>query len=498
MSKEKEVNQKPKKSDVFVKGLNWGNLKTTENELIFSHKSKSWFNMPMSSISNIQHISNKNEIALEINQEDANDDTALCEIRLFVPEQEVKNKKNNKNSEENESAIEENKSEDNKSEENIEINEEENESNENNKRKRNLKSRAEMIKDDIIKKAKIGSVSNSIAHIQDIQMITPRGKFDLYFTKNYLKIHGLSFNYQIFNKNILKVFLLPKNDNHNHFFVLKLKTPLTQGNTQYPLIIFQILSDEEVNINLNITEKDEELKKNFPNIEDNSVEGKLMDIIAKLFNSLTNVGVIIPSKNFTFNTGPYIKCSYRVNDGILYPLEKCLLFVHKPVLYIVHKDIKNINFERLHESSGQQRTFDMIVKTNKDSFKFVGVDKNEMELLKKYFDGKKIKLNVVDENYNNIDINNYTANTRRRAQVDEEVPELPSDEDLISGDDYSDDSSSEEFENDDDEEEVSKKEKSKTKGKGKEKESGNTKGKKNSKKKGNNNKNNNNKKPKLK
>ena len=223
-----------------------------------------------------------------------------------------------------------------------------------------------------------------------------------------------------------------------------------------------------------------------------------MDIIAKLFNSLTNVGVIIPSKNFTFNTGPYIKCSYRVNDGILYPLEKCLLFVHKPVLYIVHKDIKNINFERLHESSGQQRTFDMIVKTNKDSFKFVGVDKNEMELLKKYFDGKKIKLNVVDENYNNIDINNYTANTRRRAQVDEEVPELPSDEDLISGDDYSDDSSSEEFENDDDEEEASKKEKSKTKGKGKEKESGNTKGKKNSKKKGNNNKNNNNKKPKLK
>ena len=492
MSKEKEMNNiKPKKSDIFVKGLNWGNLKTTENELIFSHKSKPWFNMPMNSISNIQHISNKNEIALETNQEDANDDTALCEISLFVPEQEIKNKKNNKNSDENESAVEENKSE-----ENIEINEEENE---NNKRTKNIKSRAETIKDDIIKKAKIGSVSNSIAHIQDIQMITPRGKFDLYFTRNYLKIHGLSFNYQIFNKNILKVFLLPKNDNHNHFFVLKLKSPLTQGNTQYPLIIFQIPSDEEVNINLNISEKDEELKKNFSNMEDNSVEGKLMDIIAKLFNSLTNVGVIIPSKNFTFNTGPYIKCSYRVNDGILYPLEKCLLFVHKPVLYIIHKDISNINFERLHESSGQQRTFDMIVKTNKESFKFVGVDKNEMELLKKYFEGKKIKLNVVDENFNNIDINNYTANTRRRTHVDdEEVPELPSDEDLISGGDYSDDSSSEEFENDDDEEEVSKKgkNKGKIKGKGKEKEAGSGKGKKNSKKKGN--KNNNNKKAKLK
>ena len=95
--------------------------------------------------------------------------------------------------------------------------------NENMKKKKN-KTRAEMIKNDIINKAKIGTISNSIAHLQDIQMITPRGKFDLYFTKNYLKIHGLSFNYQIINKNLLKIFLLPKNDNHNHFFVQKLRT----------------------------------------------------------------------------------------------------------------------------------------------------------------------------------------------------------------------------------------------------------------------------------
>lgn len=454
MSNEKDTNSKSKKNEIFVKGLNWGNLKTTENELIFSHKSKLWFEMPMNTITNIQHITNKSEIALEINQDDLNEDSALCEIRLFVPEQEPKNKKN-KNPDENESIPEEKKSI-----ENIEDNEDNEENDDNPKRKKNNKSRAENIKDDIIKKAKIGSVSNSIAHIQDIQMITPRGKFDLYFTKNYLKIHGQSFNYQILNKNILKVFLLPKIDNHNHFFVLQLKSPLTQGNTQYPFLIFQILSDEEASINLNISDKDEELKKNF---ENDSIEGKLMDIIAQLFNGLINIGVIIPNKNFSFNSGPYIKCSYKVNDGVLYPLEKCLLFVHKPVLYILHKDINQINFARLQESGGQQRTFDIIVKTIKDNFKFVGLDKNEMELLKKYFEGKKIKLNMVDENYNNIDMNNYKTSTRRRTHVDEEVPELPSDEELISNGDYSDDSSSEEYENDDDED--SKKEKSKAKGK---------------------------------
>ena len=78
MSNEKENNSKSKKNDIFVKGLNWGNLKTTENELIFSHKSKLWFEMPLNTITNIQHITNKNEIALEINQDDVDEDLALC------------------------------------------------------------------------------------------------------------------------------------------------------------------------------------------------------------------------------------------------------------------------------------------------------------------------------------------------------------------------------------------------------------------------------------
>ena len=36
MSNEKDTNSKSKKNEIFVKGLNWGNLKTTENELILT------------------------------------------------------------------------------------------------------------------------------------------------------------------------------------------------------------------------------------------------------------------------------------------------------------------------------------------------------------------------------------------------------------------------------------------------------------------------------
>jgi len=452
LNNEESQSQSKSKKDLFIQGLNWGDLKTTEEDIIFSHKSKHWFAMPINTISNIQHISNKNEVALEITQDDQNSESNLCELRLFVPDKDFKNNKKNKNPDENSQKPEENKESDN---------DEENKDDDENSNTNNIidigeKSRAEIIKDEIVKKAKIGSVSNSIAHIQDIQMITPRGKFDLYFTKNYLKIHGPSFNYQILNKNITKIFLLPKIDKHNHIFVLQLKAYVTQGNTQYPYIIFQIPSDEESSINLNFGE-DSSLREKFEILEDNNnaIEGKSLDIIAQLFNALIGVGVIIPSQNFTFNTGPYIKCSYKVNEGVLYPLEKSLLFVHKPVLYILHKDIAKINFARLQESAGQQRTFDIIVKTYKDSYKFSGVDKNEMMSLKKYFEGKKLKITIVDENYNSVDLNTYTG--RRRARVDDgDVPELPSEEESIN-EDYSDDDSYEENENDnnndDDEEE---------------------------------------------
>ena len=442
-----EESQSKPKNDLFVKGLNWGELKTSEDEIIFSHKSKHWFDMPLNKISNIQYISNKNEVAIEINQEDQNSEFTMSELRLFIPDKESKNKKN-KNSDETSS-----KAEENKENEANEENDDENSEN-NNVIDIKEKTRAELIKDEIVKKAKIGSVSNSIAHIQDIQMITPRGKFDLYFTKNYLKIHGPSFNYQILNKNITKIFLLPKIDKHNHIFVLQLKAYVTQGNTQYPYLIFQIPSEEETSVTLNFGE-DAEIKNKFENLEKNNIlEGKFLDVIAQLFNGLIGVGVIIPSQNFTFNTGPYIKCSYKVNEGVMYPLEKSILFVHKPVLYILHKDIVKINFARLQESAGQQRTFDIIVKTQKNSYKFSGVDKNEMMSLKSYFEAKKIRINIVDENYNSVDLNTYTS--RRRTRVDdEELPELPSEEESISNEDYSEDDSYEENEDnkDDDEEE---------------------------------------------
>ena len=453
-------NEDKNKKDLFVKGLNWGSYSLSENKISFQSDSKDWFQIPFNSLSNVQQGTNKNEITLEFNKDDDNNDSAICELRLFVPELDEKQKEKKKQKEDNEKneKIEGEGDQNDKEEEENEEEEEE--------KNKVAKTRGEILKGEIIKLAGIGSISGSIAHIPEIQTVIPRGKFDLFFLKNSLKIHGVSHNYKTDIKNIVKVFLVPKIDGHFSFLILKLRSPLTQGNTSYPFVIFQIKPENEIKIDLQIPENDEEIQKKLENLK-NPLEGKTVDVIAELFNNIVNKNLIIPSQNFIFSSkGPYIKCSYKANDGVLYFLEKTILFVHKPVLDIEHESIKEIDFTRVHESGMLQRTFDMTIKLKKESYQFSGLDREEMDSLQEYIKAKKIKLNNVDENNNNVDMPNYT--TRRRAPVNEEVPDLPSEEDL-GDDDYS-DSGEGSDEDEDEEEEVEDKKKKKKKEKKEKKE----------------------------
>lgn len=418
MREEKE--KQPSSKNLFVKGLNWGNIEITQKRLLFNSESKDWFQIPIKSLSNVQQGSNKNEITLEFNNiEEDIEESAICELRLFVPDIQDKEEEN-QNSEENEQKKENNEKNDNNEEEEVEED-------------IPVKTKGEQMKEKIIKIANIGTVSGSIAHLPGIQMATPRGKFDLYFMKDSLKIHGQSHNYQIQIKNITKVFLVPKIDGHFYFLIVKLRSPLTQGNTSYPFLIFQLKSEAKIEVDLQIPENEPKLKENLEKLE-NPLTGLVYDVLAKLFNNIVNIGIVIPSKNYKFNKVPYIKCTHKTTaEGVLYPLEQSLLFVHKPVLHIEHKDIKEVKWERLNETGLTQRSFDMTIIKNKknEKIQFNGLEREVMDELKSYLDEKKIKLNAFDDNNKNVEMSNYTK--RRRAAVTDEMPELPSEEEL--GDD---------------------------------------------------------------
>jgi len=254
---------------------------------------------------------------------------------------------------------------------------------------------AETIKEEITKYANIGSFGDSIAHFPEISMLTPRGKFDVYMLKNALKIHGPSHDYKISYKNIARAFLLPKTDGVHLAFVVALNNPIRQGKTVYPFLVFQFKDKAPHKpVTLNLPEDEAERKALFKSdIVDSTMTGEVYDNMAKLFKALIGISVVIPSKSFRSSRGATsIKCSIKANEGYLYFLEKCLMFIHKPVVYISLEDVKYVECSRINDSALQQRTFDVSVFTKKEELQFVGIEKNELEAITNYFNLKKIKI----------------------------------------------------------------------------------------------------------
>lgn len=68
------------------------------------------------------------------------------------------------------------------------------------------------------------------------------------------RLRGKTYDYKIQYGSIKKFFLLPKNDDTHTLIVLGLDPPLRQGQTRYPFLVMQLKLDEEISLELNMTE----------------------------------------------------------------------------------------------------------------------------------------------------------------------------------------------------------------------------------------------------
>lgn len=161
--------------------------------------------------------------------------------------------------------------------------------------KENKDHNADNIKEEIMKYVNIGALEEAIAVVQEVPMVTPRGKFDFHFLKNILKIHGNSFDYKINYRNMSRAFMLPKPDGIHIAFVIGLISPLKQGKTSYPYLVFQIKNNQEKTIDLNLPDDPEKRNKIIKNEIDNQIKGQLYDILAKLVKTLIGIKIVIPS-----------------------------------------------------------------------------------------------------------------------------------------------------------------------------------------------------------
>nr|XP_058945237.1 FACT complex subunit SSRP1-like [Pocillopora verrucosa] len=329
--------------ELSVKGWNWGTAKFKGSSLCFEVDEKPAFIVPLKDVS--QATTGKNEVALEFHQ---NDDAQIClmEMRFYIPTPA-----------------------DNPTEDPV-----------------------KSFHQKVLEKADIiQAIGDAIVTIPDVACLTPRGRYTMKVFPSFLQLHGKTYDYKIPYTSVLRLFLLPHKDQRFMFFVVSMDPPIKQGQTRYPFLIIQFEKDEEFDVKLNLSE--EELKEKYEGKITQEMDGPIYEIVSRLMKAVVGRRITVPG-TFKSHAGvSCITCSYRAGSGMLYPLERGFIFVHKPPVHIRFDEISSVNFARVAGGGGSSRSFDFEVETKSGvSYVFSSIEKEEYGKLFDFVSGKHLRI----------------------------------------------------------------------------------------------------------
>jgi structure-specific recognition protein 1 len=210
-------------------------------------------------------------------------------------------------------------------------------------------------------------------------------------------MRGLKYDYKIKYDDISRLFLLPKPDEVHMAFVIALDKPIRQGQQRYQHLVFQTNKDpDEVTVHLD----EETLQKEYGNDLQPVMRGSLSNLIAKTFKVIAKKKVFIPGKFSNANQQACVKCALRANEGLLYPLEKQFVFIHKPPILIRFQEVESVEFQRYAGGQGSTRNFDLCVtlkasasvSSNQQEYVFSGIDRSDYSSLYNFLSGKNIRI----------------------------------------------------------------------------------------------------------
>lgn len=85
-----------------------------------------------------------------------------------------------------------------------------------------------------------------------------------------------------------------------------------------------------------------------------------------------------------------MQCAHKQASGLLYPLEKGFLYIHKPPMYIRFEEIASVHFAR---SDGSTRSFDFELELKSgQTLTFNSVEKDEYNKLYDYVEQKHLRI----------------------------------------------------------------------------------------------------------
>ncbi|XP_027010525.1 FACT complex subunit SSRP1a isoform X1 [Tachysurus fulvidraco] len=326
--------------DMCVKGWNWGTAKFSGPLLTFDVNESPAFEIPLANVS--QCTTGKNEVTVEFHQ---NDDTevSLMEVRFYVPP-----------------------STGDDGTDPVEV------------FAQNVLTQADVIQ----------ATGDAVCIFKELQCLTPRGRYDIRIYPAFLHLHGKTFDYKIPYTTVLRLFLLPHKDQRQMFFVISLDPPIKQGQTRYHFLILLFSKDEDVNLTLSMSE--EEVERRFEGKLNKHMSGSLYEMVSRVMKALVNRKITVPG-NFQGHSGAQcITCSYKATSGLLYPLERGFIYVHKPPVHLRFEEISCVNFAR---GTTTTRSFDFEIETKQgNQYTFSSIEREEYGKLFDFVNAKKLSI----------------------------------------------------------------------------------------------------------
>lgn len=132
-------------------------------------------------------------------------------------------------------------------------------------------------------------------------------------------------------------------------YVLALGAPLRSGQTQHHYLVLEFKKDLNETVKINM--KADEIQDRFEGKLEEEVSGHLFDVLSRLLKALAKTNIIVPAGFKSQDGAEAVKCSVKAHDGLLYPMQKSLLFIYKPVIFIRLDEIVSVDFARYKPGS---------------------------------------------------------------------------------------------------------------------------------------------------
>lgn len=337
-----------------VAGYNWGNITITEDEVSLSNDGYVILKTnPKTFIKS--SLSNKTDVSVEFDEGKTGD--VLCEIKFFSPSNGIQNEKDNAT--ELFQKIEEVTPED--------------------------------------------AYGKEVCVFENVAFVTPKGHYAVKMYEDYFRVQNITYDFKIKYSDIKTYYKLAK-DEETSLLLLVLSKAVIRGKSEYESLLMELSTTEEVTVDLNLSKEFEKKTR-----LQEQMSGVAMELFSEIFGILRNVPIHKSGITFADNRlGPsshYFQCNYGTNEGTMYPIKDCLIYVYKRVRLIKHNDIRQIDVLRMNNIK-ENKTFDLEITLRDKNAKvmFTGISRDLHGRIIEYLKTSKIEVNDhIVEKQENID-----------------------------------------------------------------------------------------------